>query len=88
MQLQKLSGRLVGKRATEVELLDRVAERIRVSLKSKEPHDIYALTYFCRLLGDSGNARYTGILQLVAKDATDSGMRKHANASLKRLAKN
>ncbi len=87
MLLMKLSRRMVSQRVTETELLDRVAERIRISLKSRKEHDVFALTYFCRLLGDSGNARYKDILQLAANDAGDNGIRKHAKVALEQFSK-
>lgn len=83
--LSKLSRRLVRQKVTERALLDIVAERIRISVATKNEFETDALSYFCVLLGNSGDARYADVLRLAADNATASGTRRHAKESLEKL---
>ena len=83
--LLKLSRRLVSAHNRDTELLDRVAARVRVSMKSEEPVEVNALMYFCRLLGESGNKKYIEALDQIADQAAERGVRNFAKAALESL---
>jgi hypothetical protein len=66
MVLLKLSRKLVSRHVTEPELLDRVVERIKVSMNSKDGLETDALRFFCRLLGNSKDKKYIESLAWIA----------------------
>lgn len=85
MVLLKLSVRLVRGRVIEAAVLERVAERIRISARTTNEFEANALSYFCALLGNSGDRRYASALEFAIREAKVGRLRRHAKESLKQL---
>jgi hypothetical protein len=87
MVLRKLAKRLASRHVTEAELLDRMAERIKISMDSKDEFEVDALKYFCRLLGASGDKKYVEALTWVAVRADNHNyiLKQHAIAAREKL---
>jgi hypothetical protein len=85
MALRKLSRQLASRHVTEGELLDRMAERIQISMDSQDDFEIIALRYFCRILGESGNKKYLDALSVVAAKSGNYGLQQYAKAGREKL---
>jgi len=85
MVLQKLARRLLSRKVNETVVLDRVAERVQLSMGSHDENEVNALAYFCRVLGASGNKKYIETLRTVASKAVYGALRRHATNALEQL---
>lgn len=87
MVFRKLAKRLASRRVAETALLDRMAERIKISMNSKDEFEVDALKYFCRLLGASGDKKYVEALAWVAIRADNHNyiLKQHAIAAREKL---
>ena len=85
MLLRKLAKRLVSKRVTEAELLDRAAERIQVLANPKDEFEVDALALLVRLLAASGNKKYIEALGSVAARSEDSSLAYRAKLAREQL---
>lgn len=65
---------------TDVELMDEVHGILSAQYKnSTNPEHLDAMAWMCRTLGESGNSKYRGTLEQIAKDnATHKKVRKYA----------
>ena len=65
---------------TDVELMDEVHEILAAQYKSStNPEHLDAMAWMCRTLGESGNGKYKGTLERIAKDnAAHKKVRKYA----------
>lgn len=64
------------------DLLDRVAKRLSINKGNGEAQMIDALSWACKLLGLSSNARYRSVLKDVAENGYHRKLRKYANRGL------
>jgi hypothetical protein len=80
-----LSDRLLERKETEPELLDRVMERLSKSARPRDEAEALAMRNFCRLLGRSGLTRYHDPLRRVAQAAGEGDLRELALAASAKL---
>jgi hypothetical protein len=85
MVLVKLAGKLRRRGEREPALLDRVAERLRVSMGTEDEYEASALAHLSLLLADSGDRRYVDVLRAASTRAPDHRLKGHAADSLKQL---
>jgi hypothetical protein len=85
MVLVKLAGKLRRRGEREPALLDRVAERLRVSMGTEDEYEASALAHLSHLLADSGDRRYVDVLRAASTRAPDHRLKGHAGESLKQL---
>lgn len=69
----------------EPQLLEIVADRVRISMGSNDSGEVKGLAYLCRLLGASKDRKYLPLLQEVADKGGDNTLRRHAKRGLDEL---
>ena len=85
MRLVKLAGRLRRRAEREPALLDRVAERLRVSHATRDEYEASALAHLAHLLADSGQLKYADVLRTAATGAQDGRLKRHTEEALEQL---
>lgn len=85
MALRKLARRLVSRRVSDTQLLDRVAERVQILANPGDEYELDALVYLCRLLGASGNNKYIDALNAVSAGGESLGLRQQARFAREKL---
>ena len=83
--LVEFAAQLHERGVREPALLDRLAERLRVSLATPDEAEAAALAHFIHLLADSGDRKYVEVLAATVAGAEVGELRGQAKKSLRQL---
>lgn len=83
--LQNFAKEFFSSDITDTASLDIVAEKIWVNREAEDDREIDALSWFCKSLAKSSNARYSQLLSKLANDAKSDKLKRYARLSLESL---
>ena len=86
-KLTQVAKALSGVKNASEQHIDMLAEILLRKYPNAYPSDVDTLAWVARAIGESGNGRYRGVLELVISDSDHAKLVKYAKKALKNLEK-
>lgn len=85
--LRSLARKMYDTNEKDDEILSLVVVRLRQDIAAKDKNLVDALAWFCRVLGQTADAKYLPVLKEIASNAGSSKLRRHAKKAAKMIPK-